>query len=91
MKDGEEGAAAATDYLRLFALVAMGYMWVRMSIVAHDKLGMGELTPDRTVFYTEKIKTARFFFDRMFPEYEFRFRAATSGKDSTMEPALRAS
>ncbi len=88
MKDPEEGAAAATDYLRLFALIAMGYMWVRMSIVASEKLTSEGLSPDRTIFYTEKIKTARFFFDRMFPEYEFRFRAAMSGKDSTMNPNL---
>lgn len=88
MKDPEEGAAAATDYLRLFALVAMGYMWVRMSVVASEKLNAGGLSPDRAAFYTEKIKTARFFFDRMFPEYEFRFRAAMSGKDSTMATSL---
>jgi hypothetical protein len=64
MKDPVEAGAAATDYLRLFALVAMGYMWARMSKVATDKLAAG--AGDKTAFYQGKLDTATFFFDRMF-------------------------
>ena len=34
--DPEEAGAAATDYLRLFGLVALGYMWCRMAKCARD-------------------------------------------------------
>jgi hypothetical protein len=32
----EEASGAAVDYLRLFALVAMGWMWARMAAVPGD-------------------------------------------------------
>ena len=38
MSRPEEAAAAATDYLRLFNLVAMAFMWCRMAEVAGGKL-----------------------------------------------------
>lgn len=82
LKDPVEAGAAATDYLRMFALVVMGFMWVRMARVASEKLAAG--AGDDTVFYQTKIKTARFFFDRMFPEYESRYRMMMAGKESLM-------
>jgi alkylation response protein AidB-like acyl-CoA dehydrogenase len=86
LKDPLEAGAAATDYLRLFALVAMGYAWVRMSQVAAQKLADG--AGDKTAFYQGKLDTAAFFFDRMYPEYEARYRMAMAGKDSLMKVAL---
>jgi hypothetical protein len=85
LKDPIEAGAGASDYLRLFALVAMGYMWARMSDVARQKLAAGP--GDQTAFYESKIHTAKFFFDRMFPEYEYRFRACMAGKESLMNLA----
>ncbi len=82
LKDPDEGAAAATDYLRMFALVAMGWMWARMAHVAQDRLGdEGSL---RCKFYEAKISTARFFMERMLPETEYRFRALSSGASNLM-------
>jgi alkylation response protein AidB-like acyl-CoA dehydrogenase len=86
LKDPVEAGAAATDYLRLFALVSMGYMWARMSKIASEKLAAG--AGDKTAFYQGKLDTAAFFFDRMFPEYESRYRMAMAGKDSTMKATL---
>jgi alkylation response protein AidB-like acyl-CoA dehydrogenase len=82
LKDPDEGAAAATDYLRMFALVAMGWMWARMARAAQDRLGEeGSL---RREFYAAKLATARFFMDRMLPETEYRFRALSSGAANLM-------
>ena len=85
LKDPVEAGAAATDYLRLFALVAMGYMWARMAKIAREKRGTD---PSNATFYDAKIATAKFFFDRMFGEYESRYRAAVAGKDSLMTLAV---
>jgi alkylation response protein AidB-like acyl-CoA dehydrogenase len=82
LKDPLEAGAASTDYLRLFALVAMGYMWAQMHKVAAEKLAAGG--GDKTEFYQSKLHTSKFFFDRMYPEYESRFRAAMAGKESLM-------
>ena len=40
-RNPEEAGAAATDYLRLFALVALAFMWARMAQVAQAKLAAG--------------------------------------------------
>jgi alkylation response protein AidB-like acyl-CoA dehydrogenase len=82
MKDPNEAGAASSDYLRMFALVAMGYMWARMAKVAAAKLKSG--AGDGKEFYESKILTARFFFARMLPESEARFRMVMAGADSLM-------
>jgi alkylation response protein AidB-like acyl-CoA dehydrogenase len=84
MKDPNEAGAASSDYLRFFALVALGYMWCRMVLVAQDKISKGEGDKE---FYQSKIKTARFFFDRVLPETEAKFRMIMAGAGSMMAPS----
>ena len=79
LKDPEEAGAAATDYLRLFALVALGYMWCRMVQVALPKQA-----GDEAEFYQSKIAAARFFVTRILPETNLLFTTLTSGKASLM-------
>lgn len=81
MKNPLEAGAASVDYLRQFALVAMGYMWIQMAEVAKKKLENGE--GDKK-FYEAKIKTARFFFARMLPEADWHFKAIMAGADTLM-------
>ena len=82
MKDPEEAGAAATDYLRLLGLVGIGYCFLRSARIAHDRLkdGAGDDAP----FYTAKITTASFFFDRILPQATAAFLAIKAGKRSTM-------
>jgi alkylation response protein AidB-like acyl-CoA dehydrogenase len=82
MKDPMEAGAASVDYLRHFALVAMGFMWIQMAEVAQKKLAEGA---ENKKFYEAKIKTARFFFARMLPEADWHFKAVMAGKDSLMD------
>ncbi|MFG1260480.1 MULTISPECIES: acyl-CoA dehydrogenase [Xanthobacter] len=58
---GVEAGAAATDYLRLFALVAFGWMWVRMAAAVPPA---GAATPVEA----RKGALARFFVQRMLPQ-----------------------
>ncbi|WP_395665055.1 acyl-CoA dehydrogenase C-terminal domain-containing protein [Methylocella sp.] len=64
LRDPDEAGAAATDYLRLFGLVALAYLWARMAEIALQKQGAGE--DDR--FYAAKIATARFYMRRLLPQ-----------------------
>ncbi len=82
LEDPEQAGGAAVEYLRLFALVAMGYMWARMARVAATRLA-GE-TGEPT-FYRNKLATARFFFDRMLPETAGLLARVTAGVASVME------
>ncbi|WP_374373916.1 acyl-CoA dehydrogenase C-terminal domain-containing protein [Dongia sp.] len=74
-----EAGAAATDYQRLFALVALGYMWCRMVEVA---LANKDQDPDG--FYAAKLQTARFYFARILPETNSLFTILMAGSDSLM-------
>jgi hypothetical protein len=74
MRDPEEGAAAASEYLQLFALVAMAYLWARMAEVA-----LPRQTGEDGAFYRAKLATARFFIARLLPRHAALAAALTSG------------
>lgn len=82
LKDPEEAAAAATDYLRLMGFVAMAYCFAKAAKLAHAKLAEGT---DEKAYYEAKLVTARFFFDRLLPVATAQFMAITSGKASMMD------
>ena len=81
LKDPEEAGAAATDYLRLFGLVGLGYMWVRSAQVAHRKLPTAN---GEARFYQAKLHTAQFFVDRLLPQTASLYLAIKSGKGAMM-------
>jgi alkylation response protein AidB-like acyl-CoA dehydrogenase len=74
-----EAGAAATDYQRLFALVALGYMWCRMVEIA-----LAKANADSDGFYAAKVMTARFYFARLLPESNSLFTTLMAGSDSLM-------
>ena len=84
LKDPNEAGAASSDYLRQFALVALGYMWARMAKVAAAKIKT-DTDSGKKEFYESKIQTARFFFERMLPEADARQKMVLSGAKSLME------
>ena len=79
LADPEEAGAAASDYLRLFALTALAYIWARMVKESRKKLN-GE----QPVFYSAKVDSARFFMTRILPESSSLFASIMAGKASTM-------
>lgn len=81
LKDPVETGAASSDYLRQFALVALGYMWARMAKVAIEKKAGAN---GKAAFYESKIQTARFFMERMLPEADARFKMVMAGAQTLM-------
>jgi len=80
-QDREQAGAAASDYLRLFGLVALAYMWAQIAKTAHAKLAESD---DDAAFYQAKLATARFFMERTLPETSSLLSKLTSGKDNLM-------
>ncbi len=78
----DEAGGAATDYLRIFALVSLGWMWLKMARAAQVKAGSADGMAE---FYDAKIKTARFFAQKMLPEAGSRFQSLTAGSKVMME------
>jgi hypothetical protein len=81
LKDPDEAGAAATDYLRLFALVTLGYLWARMAEVAAAKLAAGE---GEARFYDNKVKTAAFFFAKLLPQTDALLKTIQAGSETLM-------
>jgi butyryl-CoA dehydrogenase len=75
----DEAGAAATDYLRLFGLTVLAYLWTRMAEISSSKLD-----GDEHRFYQAKIDTARFFMQRLLPQSGGLFSAILAGGDSIM-------
>ena len=61
--DPEDAVSGATEYLRLFGLVALAYLWARMATVA-----LAKTAGDDARFYRAKVDTARFFMQRLLPQ-----------------------
>ncbi len=78
----DNAGAAATDYMHLFGLVALGYMWCRIVEAAQAKLASGAGDAARM---KAKLVTARFFMERMLPESGAHLARIQSGAASVME------
>ena len=81
MRDPEEIGAAATDYLRLFGLVALGFMWARSAQVALAKLPAAN---GDARFYQAKLVTAQFYMERILPQAGSLYLGIKAGKTSMM-------
>ncbi|MFO7530766.1 MAG: acyl-CoA dehydrogenase C-terminal domain-containing protein [Marinobacter sp.] len=71
--------AASVDYLDLFGLTALGYMWARIVKAAAPRAA-----GDTSGFYSGKVKTARFYFDRLLPKTVSLAEGIRSGSDAMM-------
>jgi acyl-CoA dehydrogenase len=81
MAKPENAGAGAYDYMHLFGLVAMGYMWARMAKAAQTKKAEGNGAAERM---DAKLMTGRFFMERMLPETGAHLARISSGADAVM-------
>lgn len=79
MANPDEAGSASVDYLRLFALVVLAYLWAKAVLVADSKKEGREAT-----FYQSKIKTARFFYAKLLTQTSSLFANIMSGADPLM-------
>lgn len=82
MAKPDNAGAASTDYMHLFGLVALGYMWGQMAKAAQAKLAQG--ADGQSSFYDNKLVTARFFMERVMPETAAHLARISSGAEAIM-------
>ena len=82
MAKPDNAGAGATDYLHMFGLVALGYMWCKIAEAA-----LAKKTNGSGPRMNAKLVTARFFMERMLPETAAHFARIQSGAGTTMELA----
>jgi acyl-CoA dehydrogenase len=78
----DNAGAGATDYMHLFGLVALGYMWCLIAEAAKAKTGAGgDGATDRMA---QRLATGRFFMERMLPATATHLARIKAGAASTM-------
>jgi alkylation response protein AidB-like acyl-CoA dehydrogenase len=82
MAKPDNAGAGSTDYMHMFGLVALGYMWCKIVEAAAAKLPKANGSVPR---YSAKLVTARFFMERMLPETAAHLARIQSGAASMME------
>ncbi|KQU75286.1 acyl-CoA dehydrogenase [Aminobacter sp. DSM 101952] len=82
MSNPDNAGAASTDYMHLFGLVALGYMWGRMVKTAQDKLATG--ANGSADFYETKLITGRYFMERIMPETSAHLARLSTGSATMM-------
>jgi acyl-CoA dehydrogenase len=78
----ENAGAGATDYMHMFGLVVLGYMWVRIAKAAQAKLTTG--ANGDAARMEGRLATAKFFMQRLLPETSAQLARITSGADAVM-------
>ncbi|MGI4881202.1 MAG: acyl-CoA dehydrogenase, partial [Janthinobacterium lividum] len=77
----DDAGAAATAYLHLTGIVALGHMWLVMATAAHAALDAGSSDAG---FFEAKLITARYFAERFFPDAGALRRKLEAGSDAVM-------
>lgn len=78
MTDFNNAGASSHDYLHLFGLTALAYMWARMAKAALEHRESGD------PFYEEKLMTGQYFLDRLLPDAAAHLAKVKSGAASMM-------
>ncbi|MGB6119511.1 MAG: acyl-CoA dehydrogenase C-terminal domain-containing protein [Mesorhizobium sp.] len=82
MTNPDNAGAASNDYMHLFGLVTLGYMWAQMVKVAQEKLAAGGEAD--AAFFENKIVTGRYFMERIMPETAAHLARISSGAATMM-------
>lgn len=81
MANPENAGATSTDYMHLFGVVVLGYMWGRMAKAALVKVAEDEQSK---TFADAKLATAHYFMARKMPETALRLARVKTGAAPVM-------
>jgi alkylation response protein AidB-like acyl-CoA dehydrogenase len=79
LADPDEAGAAARDYLKLFALTALAFMWAKLA-----KGSLAKVSGENAGFYVGKLATARFFMSRILPQTSSLLTVISAGAEPLM-------
>ena len=76
----DNAAAGSTDYMHMFGLVALGYMWALIAQAALNKADHS----DHSAAMQTKLSFGRFFMERTMPETAAQLARITAGAETVM-------
>jgi hypothetical protein len=77
----DNAGAASTNYLHLFGLAALAYMWSLQAKAALARIAGGDKDP----FYATKLVIGRYYIDRVLPETSGHLAKLKTGSDLLMK------
>jgi hypothetical protein len=81
----DNAGAASTDYLHLFGLTALAYMWAMMARTALAKIAAAKKEGGTTdPLYQEKLAVGRYYIARVLPETSSRLAKLKTGAETLM-------
>lgn len=80
LENFDNAGAASTDYLHLFGLTCMAYMWAKMARTANAKIKAGETDP----IYASKMVCAKYFVERWLPQADTHLARVETGAETLM-------
>ncbi len=81
MANPDNAAAASTDYLNIFGLTALAYMWAQMAKAAQAKVAAGDADP----YYVTKLQTGQYFVERILPDAGAHLAKLKTGAEVLMQ------
>ncbi|WP_269715248.1 acyl-CoA dehydrogenase C-terminal domain-containing protein [Caulobacter sp. NIBR2454] len=80
LQNPDNAGAASTDYMHLFGLAGLAYMWALMAKAANAKIAEGSTDP----FYATKLTTGRYFVERLLPDAASHLAKLKTGSATLM-------
>jgi len=82
LENFDHAGAGSTDYLHLFGLTGLAFMWTKIAQTAHGKLAAGDGDEG---FYETKLATGEYFMARLCPETSLHLARIRTGADLVMK------
>jgi hypothetical protein len=80
LSNPDNAGAASTDYMHLFGLTALSYMWALIARTCQAKIAAGETDP----FYANKVVLGRYFLQRILPDAGAHLAKLITGSELMM-------
>ena len=81
MANPDNAGAASTDYLNIFGVTALAYMWAQMAKSAQAQVDAGSTDP----YFANKLMTGRYFVERILPDAGAHLKKLKTGADVLMQ------
>ena len=80
LSNPDNAGAASMDYMHLFGITGLAYMWALMAKAAQAKIAGGDSDP----FYVNKLAVGRYFVERMLPDGASHLAKMKTGSEALM-------
>ena len=75
----DDVSAAANDYLKTLGYVSIAFSWIKILEISFKDYD------ENKEFYSDKINTATFYFEKVLPRAEYHYKSAVSGSSNIMK------